>query len=498
MCYTAGMRSAWILSLLLLGILAATWPVQAQDEESTGLQYGLTVTGQISNSAPRVAYFFEALRCDILSVQLRATSGNLDPVLTIVDDTGTAILTRDDSEGVTDVFFEPLSIPHSGRYYVVVGRFGYGLGSTSGGFELTIERIGNGSAYGCAMRYGDTVTNTITNMTPQMYYSFRARQGDVITTSMRRLTGDLDAYLQIVDGDNYVLDFNDDIPGSGTQDAEIQALVIPEDGTYYIVATRYGLAAGTSTGSFVLTLDEADGSGLRASPQTALVMRPGQTLEGEIDATVSGQYYRFEAQQDQLITVSMERLGGDLDPFLVLADAGMREIVSDDDSGPGNNALISDFLIPADGTYYLLATRHDREIGTTSGRYRLSLQSAGLAFAGVPDDIRRLSYGMTVTGIIDDGRPEALYVFWGQAGDTLTISMNQADGNLDSLVRLLAADRQTVLVSDDDSGPGNNAYIERFTLPATGVYYIQATRFIEGGMPPTAGGYVLVLAQRFD
>jgi hypothetical protein len=53
------------------------------------------------------------------------------------------------------------------------------------------------------------------------------------------------------------------------------------------------------------------------------------------------------------------------------------------------------------------------------------------------------------------------------------------------------------LASNDDSD-GQNSRIDRFTLPATGLYYIRASRFSGEGRPPTRGSFILVLAQRFD
>src|SRR5690606_26382723 len=129
-------------------------------------------------AAPQAVYTFEALRCDFLSVRLTTRDGNLDPVLVILTPAKETVLIRDDSRGSSDIVVDPVSIPVSGIYQVVVGRFGYGLGSTVGSYELVIERIGNGSSHGCALRYGDTVYNGITNMQSELIYSFRATQGD--------------------------------------------------------------------------------------------------------------------------------------------------------------------------------------------------------------------------------------------------------------------------------------------------------------------------------
>ena len=76
----------------------------------------------------------------------------------------------------------------------------------------------------------------------------------------------------------------------------------------------------------------------------------------------------------------------------------MQELVFDDDSGGGQSAAINQYIIPADGTYYIIATRLDCETGTTIGGYKLELQSLGNAFDGVPEGMQRIGYGSTVTG----------------------------------------------------------------------------------------------------
>jgi hypothetical protein len=332
-------------------------------------------------------------------------------------------------------------------------------------------------------------------MTPQLYYSFRAQKGDILDIIMRRASGDLDPYLQVVNSQAFVIADNDDMVGSGSLDAEIRGLVIEEAGTYIIIATRYGQAAGTSTGRFILTLDEASNSGLGNAAQTAIALSINQTLDDEITNDSFTRYYAFDARRDDLLTVRMNRLSGSLDAFLVITDSNLQELVSDDDGGGGQNAQIQSFRVPEDGRYYVLATRLDRENGTTVGRYRLEFQSLGNAFDGVPPEIQRISFGTTITGRIDDLVPELRFAFWGQAGEAVTVSLNRGDGDLDPVVSVLSADGR-VLAQDDDSGGGQNARIARYVLPATSIYYVRAARFTgTDGNPNTQGSFVLVLAR---
>ncbi len=488
-----------IIPLLLTLIFLMSAPVYAQDTaDENGVSYGGQVSGQITNNKPRSVYFFDGSRGEVISINLTTTSGDLDPVLVVTDGNGTVLASQDDSKGSRDVSIGALSVPQSSRYYIVVGRFGYALGSTTGGFQLDVERIGVSSASGSALRYGDSVINNITNMQPQVYYSFQAQRGDIIDIRMLRDSGNLDAYLQVVDSKAFVVADNDDILGSGSLDAEINGLVIQEAGTYVIVATRYGEAAGTSTGRFILSIGEATNSGLGNSAQAAIPILVNEPQEGEINDKEPEKYYTFEAKQNDLFTIRMNRINGSVDSFLVLADANLQEIASDDDSGGGQNSKIEGYLIPQDGTYYVIATRLDRQNGTTAGRYKIELQSLGNAFDGVPEGTQRISYGTTVTGHIDDTTPEVMFAFWGVKDDAITVSLNRGDGDLDPTLNILDSDRN-IVKQDDDSGGGQNARIARYVLPRTGIYYIRATRFSgTDGNPNTAGSFILVLAQVFQ
>lgn len=484
------------VSVGILFLLALPLHAQEADPLDT-ITYGGLISGQITNANPRAVYYFDGLRGDVISIQIQVTRGDLDPVLVVLDTAGDTLVSLDDTAGSRNPSVAALTIPQSGRYFVVVGRFGYSMGTTSGDYQLSIDRIGVSSANGSALRYGDTVINTITNLSPQVYYSFRAQKGDILNITMQRDSGDLDPYLQVVDSSAFVVAENDDVIG-GALDATITNLLIEQTGTYIIVATRYGAANGTTGGRFVLTLAEADNSGLGNSAQAAIPITVGEVLDGELNSQIFTRYYMFTAKKDDLITVRMTRAGGNLDAFLVLTNAGLQELATDDDGGGGQNAKIEGFLIPADGTYYILATRFDRDAGKSTGSYRLELQTLGNAFDNVAPDTQRISYGTTITGRLDETTPEMLFSFWGTEGDVITVSLNRGDGDLDPVVSILNED-MTPITSDDDGGGGQNARIPRFQIQRTGLYYIRAARFSgEVGNGDTRGSFILVLARRFD
>jgi hypothetical protein len=482
--------------LFLLLLIFVVIPTSAQ--ETNTLVYGEVVAGRLDNATPSQAYVFEGLRGEYIDVRFSATGGNLDAVLTILDDTGKALITRDDTRGSLSPDIRQLRIPRNGRYTIVVGRFGYRFGSTSGEYELMVQRIGVSFESGSALRYGDTVRYAITHTEPIVYYTFQAERGDLITLTMRRDSGNLDPRLHIATLSGRLIATNEDMvmpDGSSSIDAQIANFLLEETATYVIIATRYGEIAGETSGEFFLTLERANNSGIGISPEVAIPLEIGEPAEGEITNERLQVYYAFRARRDDLITIRMNRLtGGNLDTYLSLTDSRLEEIAANDDIVEGNqNSQIAEFRVPADGTYYVIASRFEGAAGTTSGRYRLELLSVGNVFASIVEGAERMVYGGSVTAALNDETSSRLYVFYGVGGDTVTANMNRSTGDLLPSLELLD-DRQRVLTSNFDEGSAN-VQIERYTLPRTGLYYLRASRIPD---PVTSGEFVLVLSRRFE
>ena len=480
------------LSLLALVVSAQSREISTDDAR---IEHEGVITGLLDADNPRDVFFVDGLRGEVIRFELTATDGDLDPVLAVFDDVGQLALFRDDSAGTSGVAHD-LTMQRTGRYFVVVGRFGYSLGTTAGRYDLRMTRKGVLSERGSTLRYGDSVIGTISDTNAEVYYTFQAEQGDILTISMLRSSGTLDPYLRVVDSDRFVIAENDDQPGAETRNARIDALIIQESGTYIVMATRYD----DSSGSFVLSVVEAENSGAGASPQAPLPIDFGATLSARLSPEQFERFYAFEASENDLITISMDRGdSGDLDSFLYLTDSGFTPLAEDDDSGESQNAKIIDFRIPADGRYFIIATRFDGNIGTTSGEYRLSLDLLDAPFAGLPPGVVSLDYGTSVTGQINADNQADTYAFYGRRGEVVSISMTRVDGNLDALLELLNGAQEVVTRNDDRAANDQNALIDHFALPATGTFYIRARRYAgTDGDPNTAGAYVLVLAERVN
>lgn len=491
---TIGVMHRTLLILLISLCFLSGVPVIGQDDAvDVRLDRLEPLTGTLDATNPRDLYAFNGTRGEVIRIQLQTVNGTLDPVLSVFDSAGQVILNRDDYRGQRGVDVE-LTLDYDDRYSVAVGRFGYALGSTAGDYELTLNRVGINSVQGSTLVVGVPVTNAITNTQSEVYYTFRANRGDILNIDMVRSSGTLDPYLQVVDSERFLIADNDDAAGGVSRNSRIENLLIEESGTYIIIASRYGLAGGESVGSFVLTITEADDSGLGNSQQAPQPLLYDQTVANNITNDQPQRYYQFDALRDEIITVTMDQRDGRLDAYLIVATDTFQPLIENDDGGAGRNARIDEYRIPADGTYVIIATRYDGEDGGGSvGGYELTLRSNGSAFAGVAPAIPRLLYGTTVQDVISDDDQDSLFVFWGQAGDIVTLSMNRSDGNIDGVVELLDANQVRIAV-DDDSGGGGNARLT-FELNYTGVHYVRTTRY-DGTAKPTGttGGYNLILS----
>lgn len=461
-----------LLTLLLGGLSAA--------QDTPLLTYGEPVTGRIDGRNPRIEYPFDGLRGEFVRVTLNITSGDLDAMLVLVDPAGNTLRVLDESDNPRALELQQ-RLPANGIYRLVVMRFGAALGITSGAYTLGIDRLGVSAESGSALRFGDTVASRITDESAEVFYSFRARRGDLINLTMRRDSGTLDPLLRIVDANRRILVEVDD---SDSKNARIERWLVPDDAQYLIVATRY-----SGEGAFLLTLERIPESALGATPEAAVRLFFDRPDEREIGTERWRQWYVFEGNVDNIVNVDLLRISGSLDPYLILLDSGLNELATNDDivDGVQRDSRIDGFRLPADGLYYIVATRFEREAGTTIGRYRLTLRQAGSAFDGVAAEVVRIGFNQSVGGALDEFLIERSYAFYGEAGQIMTAVVSRTDGDLSPTLKLLDAEGNTVLEAEAGSA---NAVLPRFELPSAGVYTLVVSR------SSGRGGFILALAER--
>jgi hypothetical protein len=227
------------------------------------------ITGQVTDQQPAIAYAFSAEAGTVIDVDLIGTSGDLDPFALVLTSKGQEIARNDDRGDETgNSQIRGLTLSESGDYVVVATRYLGRFGFSEGLFELTIRESSDPSdAFGIfpdSLRYDTPEEGFIDDGTTDHFYTFRGSIGDVISIEMRGASNNLDTFLALTDNLGNLLVINDDNPVSGdTTDALIYNFVLPTDGYYTTIATRYVSDTETSSGDYELevTLVSSAGKG---------------------------------------------------------------------------------------------------------------------------------------------------------------------------------------------------------------------------------------------
>jgi YVTN family beta-propeller protein len=115
--------------------------------------------------------------------------------------------------------------------------------------------------------------------------------------------------------------------------------------------------------------------------QDVLPISYGDTVNGQVTASKNTVAYSFDAQEGDVVTITMTRTSGNLRPEVAIGDLsqpqGKRVLVIGELSSDGKTATISEFTMPHAGNFVILATREGVDTGTTTGKYKLSLEGTG-------------------------------------------------------------------------------------------------------------------------
>ncbi|MEO8394291.1 MAG: PPC domain-containing protein, partial [Chloroflexota bacterium] len=211
------------------------------------LQVGQPVTGSFSAETPALSYIVNARIGDGVTVTMFTTDANspVQPQLELLD------LSLNTVARATGERFVTLRtpIPRSGPYIVRATNLS---ASGGGGFNLRLTSTPSKNFSTQTVSYNNQYKGAISDEAPLAFYRFNGKAGELVTISMKAASTDLNAMLLLMDNDLNELTSNDDV--STGRDARITQFRLSKDGQYVIVATRSGLANGTTTGSYTLAI----------------------------------------------------------------------------------------------------------------------------------------------------------------------------------------------------------------------------------------------------
>jgi hypothetical protein len=325
------------------------------------------------------------------------------------------------------------------------------------------------------LAYGDNVSEVLISSRGELW-TFSGESGDVVTITMS--SEEFDAFLALFDPSGNYLTCDDD--GGEQRNASIIDFPLPSSGVYTINAMGLVPDAG---GAYSLMISQTTNSLLHPTAGGGS-LNIGDTKTNSL-AVWTGDAWTFNGSVGDVISVGAR--SGYFDTVLTIYGPDLHREASDDD-GLGNfNSLVAGLTLPSSGRYTIVARAFD---DTALGSYELGTAAGteipGWEMAG-PGGGEYISYGETAQGNLPGVRGEQ-WAFSGSAGDSVSISADSEE--FDTFLVLFGPGGE-YLTCDDDNGDGFNSLISGYTLPASGMYYIDVLSYGAGA----SGAYSLTLGQ---
>ncbi|MEM9904533.1 MAG: AAA-like domain-containing protein [Cyanobacteria bacterium P01_D01_bin.44] len=284
-------------------------------------------------------------------------------------------------------------------------------------------------------------------------YLFEGYAGQEIRIDMESVDFDTHLILENTSGERIA---EDDDGGDGTNSSI--TVVLPENGTYKIIATEYSTEA---SGTYTLRTDEIRYIEPPILQEVAILSNTHEVtrVAGENNWIYSGDSYLVNGYAGQEILISME--SDNFDPYLILESSTGEIIAQNDDGGHDLNSLLR-VVLPEDGTYRVIATAYkNTDVG---GSYSLQANEIRLTDPPIFQEMSaRLTEGDEIIQI--NVRRGDFYSIEGEAGQGILVRMESED--FDAQISLQNQEGELVETTDSN--------ILRTVLPETGTYKVIAT-----------------------
>lgn len=383
------------------------------------------------------------------------------------------------------------------------------LGSFGGGAPLDVSAAADGTLYtidrqadGYAIR---TLADTSSRSIPLNFNGAAApllavdADGNVTVVEWLSslIDGDINGAVSHLDGDTTALQYWLDAPADAVND-----LAISPDGQL-VAALADGRIAGVNHGALVeLARENSTPRALAVAPDGTLYVgledasvvarsasvtpersgdgsiRHDVPVQGRLSEDVVRQEWHYEGTAGEQITINAVDLTRtdalDMAVRLTGPDGGERAY-NDDQSGLDLygrfDAQIAGFVLRETGTYTISV-----EWLRGAGTYTLGV-SANHRFELVTGSAARLE------GALQDVFPVQRWIFEGQVGQVVTFTMLVESGDLDPALELIQPGGSRMAYNDDAADPelGVNAQLFRVTLPDSGIYVLEASRYEGSG-----------------
>jgi hypothetical protein len=353
---------------------------------------------------------------------MTALNGSLDTLFLLLDENGNFIDANDDIEPGVNInsALQNRRLSSGGTYYILATRYGKEVGGTEGNYLLTLsgpsadlpEEVVN-----LGLPRGAIEVSLSWNTAADMRLLVRDPRGATVFVDDTQVdsggtlgaASNVNCTEAVLNPISYVYWPQDQLPGGNIVPGLYEVEVIfqnacndltpvtfdlsifvngepifsdtrqarPDDWyvtSFFIDANRDVESAGP--GGFIGTRQQLDSAVINYQNEipNAQPILNGETLTGAITSDDKFQLYSFEGQAGDVVTIDMLRTSGRLDTTLFLIDPNGFQVASNDDITPGEvtDSRISEFTLPQDGEYIIIATHFGLQYGGTIGTYNLT------------------------------------------------------------------------------------------------------------------------------
>jgi hypothetical protein len=271
---------------------------------------------------------------------------------------------------------------------------------------------------GGTINYGDTVQGEITTDTYEFAYTFDGAAGDVVVINMTAINlpvdgPRLDSFLELRGPDGATLRSNDDY---FSLDSQIGPFLLPEDGAYTIVATRFMRDEGPSTGEFELALARVE-----LAP-----IATGETFTVELGDSNRNAYFAYTAAEaGQLMRLRAERAEDSGNFNIGIMDLSSTDTRYENRGYPTESgvAVVDPAYLSTAGDY-LIEIRLEPDYPPSVDPNQQSqpvYYPLTVTFSMEEVEAAPIGFGETITGTLNDQNPAVYYRFNASPDDLLRL-----------------------------------------------------------------------------
>lgn len=281
---------------------------------------------------------------------------------------------------------------------------------------------------------------------PTRRYEFQGTAGEQVIIATNSQT--IDTYLILEDDAGRQIAENDDF--ANALNARIGPFELPYSGTYTAVVTSFDYFSGGfgETGDFTLRIE---------SIQTDTI-----TLNDSVDVTFGDagltRFLTFEGAAGTVIKVTANS-NETIDTSLELLNPQGEAVATDDDGGVGLDPEISNYTLPADGTYTVVLRPFAPGVAGT------------VTVSVTQTDTRVLSENAQSLMLSSKTGPETLF-FEGRAGELVSMNVRIVGGNVNNLSVVATQDNDELLSFRTEDLPENISFPLLFRVPQNGLVTI--------------------------